>query len=428
MGDGPGALSLMVCALRGGQLSTLAGRGLGVVGVKPQLGAGDLRAYDIPSDTRASTFLESLDGPLSGLLATPHAQALRACGEGAAPLPIASGFLDVLGRSVDEELERRGAMRRRETRAERIARREDGCWRIALRRRDGFAEEIAARNVILAVGATQVWRRLREEIVGHAPLSPRHDGKLVLSGDVLCKGGRAAVVDRLSGVAAPRIAIVGGSHSAVACAVELLSPRARLGIPDGGLAILHRKPLRVYYPSATAAWEEGYRDFGPADLCPKTKAVYRLAGFRLAARDFVAAQLKLGGRTPDRRAVLHDLSKAPLDATEAILADADLIIAALGYRPRTIPVFEPGGARVRLNADEPGAPALVDRQCRLIDADGKALPGLFGIGLSSGFVPYGTMGGEPSFIGQTNGIWLWQNDIGAVILRALCRESAVAYT
>jgi hypothetical protein len=54
--------------------------------------------------------------------------------------------------------------------------------------------------------------------------------------------------------------------------------------------------------------------------------------------------------------------------------------------------------------------------CRLLDARSAPITGLFGIGMASGFVPGGSMGGEPSFHGHTNGVWLYQNDIGARIL------------
>ena len=70
---------------------------------------------------------------------------------------------------------------------------------------------------------------------------------------------------------------------------------------------------------------------------------------------------------------------------------------------------------------------LVDDHCRVMDAGGNSLPHLFAIGLAAGFVPYGKLGGEKSFRGQANGLWLWQNDVGAMIADAilspgLCQE------
>ena len=57
----------------------------------------------------------------------------------------------------------------------------------------------------------------------------------------------------------------------------------------------------------------------------------------------------------------------------------------------------------------------VGRDARLLLADGGAIPNIFGIGLGADYRPWGHMGGEPSFEGQTNGLWLYQNYIGAVV-------------
>jgi hypothetical protein len=59
----------------------------------------------------------------------------------------------------------------------------------------------------------------------------------------------------------------------------------------------------------------------------------------------------------------------------------------------------------------------------------EPIPGLFGIGLAAGFISPEAVGGEPSFSGQTNGLWQWQNDIGAIIAQSMktsCQEPAMA--
>jgi hypothetical protein len=66
-----------------------------------------------------------------------------------------------------------------------------------------------------------------------------------------------------------------------------------------------------------------------------------------------------------------------------------------------------------LQADH-GGPA-VDSDCRLLTEQGCPIPGVFGLGLGSGFRPTGMMGGEENFKGQANSLWLYQNDIGAMI-------------
>jgi hypothetical protein len=82
-------------------------------------------------------------------------------------------------------------------------------------------------------------------------------------------------------------------------------------------------------------------------------------------------------------------------------------------------VLDLAGEPIDLHAGcHPQAP-LVDGQCRIMDGEGAPIPGLFGIGLAAGFVPSGPLGGEPSFSGQANGLWLWQNDVGLLIANAV---------
>jgi hypothetical protein len=105
-------------------------------------------------------------------------------------------------------------------------------------------------------------------------------------------------------------------------------------------------------------------------------------------------------------------------ALKKILDAAHLIIPAFGYRPRTLPLFGPGGNRIPLFCDQ-GRRPLVDDLCRVLTDNGQPIPGLFGIGLASGFVPSGPLGGESSFSGQTNGLWLYQNGVGKIILNGI---------
>ena len=106
-------------------------------------------------------------------------------------------------------------------------------------------------------------------------------------------------------------------------------------------------------------------------------------------------------------------------ASLAVLDNADLVIAALGYRPRALPVFDEAGERVSLHSETSPQARLVDNDCRVMDANGNPLSNLFAIGLAAGFVPHGKLGGEKSFRGQANGLWLWQNDVGALIADAI---------
>jgi hypothetical protein len=122
---------------------------------------------------------------------------------------------------------------------------------------------------------------------------------------------------------------------------------------------------------------------------------------------------------------VHRIADDDVEA-QAIVETADLVIAALGYRPRSLSLLEADGTPVALAAHT-GRP-MVDRYCRILDAQDQPIPGAFGIGLAAGFVPWGRMGGEASFRGQANGLWQWQNDVGQMIVDQVLgeRQRAVA--
>ena len=61
---------------------------------------------------------------------------------------------------------------------------------------------------------------------------------------------------------------------------------------------------------------------------------------------------------------------------------------------------------------------------RLLLGDGTSLANLLCIGLGTGYRLPARMGGEPNFDGQANSLWLYQNDIGEVIYRAIHRREA----
>src|SRR6202012_1113912 len=81
------------------------------------------------------------------------------------------------------------------------------------------------------------------------------------------------------------------------------------------------------------------------------------------------------------------------------------------------PIYNASGRRLPLMADR-NEDAVGD-DCRLLLADGTKLDNVFGIGLGTGFPPRPVIGGGPTFDGQANSLWLYHNDIGAVIYRGI---------
>ena len=110
---------------------------------------------------------------------------------------------------------------------------------------------------------------------------------------------------RLTGIAFPTIAIVGGSNSALAASGALLQGlRSETSAADS-ITVLHRRPLRIFYRAPEDAAAEGYTDFGPDDICPISGFAYRLAAFRIDSRELVMRASGIGGRTAEPRLLLH---------------------------------------------------------------------------------------------------------------------------
>jgi hypothetical protein len=301
----------------------------------------------------------------------------------------------------------------------------DGLWSVQLRRlSDGHVFDQLARNVVVATGGNQPLDRLATQRVAGAGLVDLASGRLLQSDDVLTVGGFEKVADLLAGKRNPKIAVIGGSTSALTTVALLLKSQPALPLGAGAVTLLHRRPLRPFYPSIEAAHAEGFTDFGPDDICPVSGFVYRLAGFRLEARDLVLRMLGIDGRAPDPRVALHRIAGDDDLAARAHIEQADLVIAALGYRPIALPIADRDGTPIALAAHD-GQP-MVDRHCRIVDADGAPIDGLYGLGLAAGFVPWGPLGGECSFTGQANGLWLWQNDVGSMIIDQVMAAQAQA--
>jgi hypothetical protein len=424
IGGGPAGLAPLVWAARHGLLPLLARDGLVVVERGQALGSGAIGDYGIGSDTLADTFLECLDGieepRLVSLQAHPTTEALRAYKGGPAPLPLVATFLAALGAAMQGAIEAAGGTVLLGHEALSARRSPDGGWLTTLRAR-GSERTIASRYILLATGGLQNRDILFTTPVAGRPLLPDFADRLMLSSEVLGLGGANEVMRRLVGRAAPQVTIIGGSHSAVATANLLLHRIPGLDFGAGAITLLHRRPLRIFYPSAEAARQDGYTDFSPEDVCPLTGRLFRLAGFRLEARELVMRALGIGGRPPEPRLCLHHLT----GETEGrgLIERADLVIAALGYRPRALHVLQADGRELALLASGPGDQPLVNSACQVLDAQRQPVPGLLGIGLAAGFVPQGGLGGEPSFRGQTNGLWLWQNPVGAIVAQALLNRS-----
>ena len=457
VGGGPAGLAPLLAAHRAGELGALLDEGVAVVEQSARLGSGSIGGYAINSDSSGRTFVDCLlgheDTALTRLADHPLTRRLADAGDGTVALRDAGQFLGLVGEAMGRMFAEHPASRVLTTHHAISVTRTAGGWSVRVRDLATGAEQaLLTRHVVLATGAEQPVERLAAETVAGVNLVQRCAGRLLQSGDVLSTGGLERVAGLLAAKPDPRVVIVGGSTSAASVAHALLHrlPGVRFGA--GGVTLMHRRELRIYYPDRASALADDYTEWTEDDVCPISGKVFRFAGFRLDARELVMQARGIGGRPPEPRVRLHRLGasrKSPdgspkREVTESpepegfaagfaddagavrLLDGAALVIAALGYRPRALPVYGHNGQPVTLLSQTGPQQPLVDGQCRVLDGDGRPVPGLFGIGLGAGFVPRGRLGGEASFRGQANGLWLWQHDVGSLIIDAVMRPFGAA--
>jgi hypothetical protein len=421
VGGGPAGMALLLAALRMGVLGALVSDGLCLVEAGGELGGGALRGFAVTSDTAALKFLACLDGlDLPEILAVAASGEARALGEfanGGVPLGLVGRFLDRLGCALETLLSKQGARRLRADTRALWAWRDADAWRTLVASGDGSEPRvIESRHLVLAMGADEDPARIANDAARDIPWTEEHASRTVLSGELLAGDGPwTDLIARPRGRAL-RGVVVGGSHSALA-ATRILLDHGGFSPDEGGtVSIIHRSPLRATFESPAAARGEGFEAFDRHDVCEHTGRVFPLGGFRLESRELLLRVLGLGERPKETRVALLPTAVTPQATLARVLDEADIIVSALGYRRRGLPIFE----------DETRARAIpssfnVDGASRVLDRRGEPIPGLYGLGLAAGFPMAGRFG-EPSFRGEANGLAAWQGEIGAELVKVLADD------
>jgi hypothetical protein len=372
-------------------LAALARDELLIVDASPRsgFGAGRLGGYRVRSDTRARVFAECVEW--LGDSTSPQTKRLIARCSTDEPISLAVAA-QLLRRSGDELLQRlqdRPRVRVLDrTRLVGLSRRRDGVA-LTLRTR-GSVEERIVDQVVLGLGGRS---RFPASVVPDIATDIHSD-------PVLRDPGLRALVSRLD-PGRPRVAVVGGSHSAFAVARRLL--RADLPWAAGAIEVFHRSPVRMTYADTAAARVDG-AVVRPEDVCPATGLVHRFGGLRTDA----AALYRRVRSGEERRVQLIPLTGELTDHIGSARRPAT--VWATGYDSPVGSLLSPGNG-------EPGA-AHWDPEGRLV-VDGQVWPGVFGMGLGTGRPRSARTGGEPAFHGSVDGVWFYQRIVAPQLLELL---------
>ena len=419
IGGGPGGLGPLIWAAQHGVLPDWLDRGVAVVERQAHLG-GTLGRFGIHSDSLGGSYLECLEAPglaqaLRPLRDDPIAREMTAYRDSFPPLELVDRFMRRIGIALAAMLARSPASALHlctEARSIRLG--DDGTVRVETIGPDGSGASLSARSAIVALGGRQFWPQ--PPLLPGVALSSCRIRHVMPSDRALSSNGLREANRILAAAGGRRILILGGSHSAYSVAGALLGLPAADRLASGQIAILQRREPRIFYPDCDAALEDFY-EVDPGDICPRTHRVNRMGGLRGYGREMWRQIARRPRTRPEPRVITVPMQQFSAAGLRAELEDAALIVPCFGYRSAMLPVFDAHGERLALNADAGGA--AVGEDSRLLLDDGGSLPNLFCIGLGTGYRLPTSMGGEPNFDGQANSLWLYQNDIGAGIYRAI---------
>jgi len=424
LGAGPGGTGPLVWAAQIGALRSWLDAGVMLVDRSDAIG-GTIGGYIINSDTLGGVYLEFLDSRFARevfepLVDHPATRELERMRQAYPPLSTVGRYFQRFGTALAHFFaENDGAEFVPRASVRTLSYRPDGALNAEIAEASGGTATVTAKSVIMALGGRHDWASPgATEILPGVKLADCPAAKVIPSEQLLTAAGRQRAAAVIRAGSSRRVVILGGRHSAFSAAWVMTTLMPEVTFGAGDIRILMRREPPIFYENREAAEADDY-PVSSADICPRTLRVNRLGGLRSDGRDLWRRLTRRRDTEPEERVVMTPLCDPALaPATlRRYLDDAALIVPAFGYRARTVPVFDVRGRRIALNADRGGQ--AVNSDSRLLDAGGKPLANLFGIGLGNGYRPLASMGGEASFTGQLNSLWLYQNDVGRVVYQGI---------
>lgn len=356
VGCGPAALGLALAADRMGDLRRLLAEGVAFLerAPDPEAVRGLRFPFLIDANSVGGDFIAGVrpDGAFATALDGRAGRLLRERHDRQVPLSLVGEFMNDLSREVEDVLPAGftyGADARE------IHRNRDGSWTSV---DESGSELVTSESVVLATGGDEDTERVSrlhgipsDRLIGSGELIA---GRLQEVAHVLRSGGR--------------IAILGGSHSGFAAA-ELLLERFGEDMSQGSVVLVHRT-ISLSYPNLSETESMPPVLVSRPETCPESGVVNRFHGLRSGPRELCLRALR--GREP--RLTLYETGSA--DA-QRVLKEAGLVVHAVGYRTRMVPLFDQWGERIPTG----DGTVAVDDRCRVLDAGLSAVAGVFGIGL-----------------------------------------------
>ena len=419
IGAGPAGLGSLVYAEKNNILQQLLDSKIAIIEKSSTLGMGTIGKYEINSDTPGGGFLECLSNEshiFKSMLELPETKYFSEHADTYVPLKLVGSYMNKLGDCLESAINSHPTSKVfKNTEVISIHLLPNKIKLIKsktlISKNEYTEKEYYAKNIIIATGAKQNRNKILSKNIAELGvfLDKKYDKKVILSDEVL-SGTGINQIKKLLKHPKNKIIVLGAFHSAFASIVSILKNTSEHPFDNSSINILYNDPPKVYYQSKEDAFKEGYKAFNKNDICPRTNRVFRFGGLRMESRDLLRKIMGLHPQVKEKRVILTKYPKNP-NELEFLLNEATVIIAALGYNRLEIPIFHGDGEKVELRPNEE---PFVDNTCNVLTQNGEKLQGIYGVGLASGYTPEG---GEASFSGHTNSIWIYQNPTAKNILK-----------
>lgn len=415
IGGGPAGTGIFLKALKDGKLSDFLNKKIALIEKSERLIKGNITNYHVNSDTFSSVFLECLEGDtpkqIDVISLNSEIEDIQKYKDKSIPLNLLNNYYNKLGDLLKNHLNKfNNCHLYMNNAANRIVKSNEG-YKVFLENNN---EPIVAKKIVITSGANPKNIDLNKFHIAKDISLANFSDKIIHSDSILKNGVPNHLEQRLQ--EEPKIIILGGSHSAFSVAHYFLHHQKNYNFKAQGISIWCNEKPKIYFPIKQDALASGYDDFTDQDFCPITNKLYRLAGLRMDGRELYMNMLGLNNTTKENRVCLNLFSEND-PALVKELETSTLIVTALGYTFNMIPLFDDSGNQLRFIGEETGH--WVNNNCEILDIEKNVVPGIFASGLASGFIPTGDLGGEPTFEGQTNGIWYYQNALADLILKNL---------
>ncbi|HET6243817.1 MAG: FAD-dependent oxidoreductase [Bacteroidetes bacterium] len=429
IGAGPAGTGIIFNAIRKGKLKELLEGGLAFIESTGNFASGTIGKYLVNSDSNGGVFLECLNDTgtdwFNHLQADEKVKSIAEMASNPVPLELVGEYLHRLGaalKNIINGISPSGIFQN--SKAISIYKEKSGQFLVKMQTtEDGKVTErlIEAESLVFAMGGKQDFENMANSSITPSLKLKEFEQKIFLTDEFFTAPGLSKAEVLIRKAKCNKVVVIGGSHSAFSSIWLMLNKMNGIEFEKAAISLIHRGKFKLFYESKEKAWAEGYGDFTEADICPVTQRVFRMGGMRADSKDLLRKLFGLSHQREERIELLEiDDGGDNSEILKKKLNEAALIIPAFGYQPNTIPLYDEAGVELMFSQKP-----LVNKYCQVMDVNGNTITGLYGIGLASGFLPWGEMGGEASFNGQTNSLWAYQHGIGELIFNQLMNAGKV---